>query len=88
MNVAEWILVAFLSTALLVFLILAIVLVVKLIDVTREVKKIVVKGQDIADKADDIAGNMRDMSSVGGLVKTFVNKYTKSKDNKKSQDKS
>lgn len=85
MNTAEWILVMFLSTALLVFLILAIVLTIKLIRVTEEVKKIVIKGQDIADKADDIVDNVRDMSSVGGLVKTLVNKYTKSKDNKKGQ---
>jgi cell division protein FtsL len=84
MNVAEWILVMFLSVALLVFLILAIVLTIKLIRVTEEVKKIVIKGQDIADKADDIVGNVKDMTSVGGLVKTLVNKYTKTKDNKKS----
>ena len=84
MNTAEWILVVFLSTALLVFLILAIVLTVKLIGITKEVKKIVIKGQDIADKADDIVGNVKDMTSIGGLVKTFVNKYTKSKGDKKS----
>jgi len=76
MNVAEWILVMFLSVALLVFLILAIVLIVKLIGVTKEVKKIVVTGQGIAE-------NVKDMTSVGGLVKTFVNKYTKSKGEKK-----
>ncbi len=84
LNVAEWILVGFLSIALLIFLIVSIVLVVKLIGITREVKKIVIKGQDIAQKADDIAGNVRDMSTVGGLVKTLVNKYTDSKDRKKS----
>ena len=83
MNTAEWILVMFLATALLIFLILAIVLIVKLMGVTREVKKIVIKGQDIADKADDIVGNVKDMTSVGGLVKTLVNKYTKTKDGKK-----
>jgi len=88
MNTAEWILVMFLSTALLIFLILAIVLTIKLIRVTEEINKIVIKGQDIADKADDIVENVRDMSSVGGLVKTLVNKYTKTKESKKSQDKS
>ena len=85
MDIAEWILVMFLSTALLVFLILAIVLAAKLIGITREVKKIVIKGQDIADKADDIVENVKGMTSVGGLVKTLVNKYTKSKDGKKPQ---
>jgi biopolymer transport protein ExbB/TolQ len=85
MNTAEWILVMFLSVALLIFLILAIVLTVKLIGITKEVKKIVIKGQDIADKADDIVENVKGMTSVGGLVKTLVNKYTKTKDGKKPQ---
>ena len=84
MNLAEWILVVFLSVTLLIFLVVTIVLVVKLIDVTNEVKKIVIKGQDIADKTDDIVENVKDMSSVGGLVKTFVAKYTKAKGKKKS----
>ena len=72
MNTAEWILVIFLSVALLVFLILAIVLVAKLIGITKEVKKIVITGQGIAD-------NIKDMSSIGGIVKTFADKYTKGK---------
>jgi len=72
MNTAEWILVIFLSTFLLLFLILAVVLLAKLIGVTREVKKVVITGQDIAE-------NIKDMSSVGGIVKTFADKYTKNK---------
>ena len=83
MDTAAWILVIFLSTALLMFLIVSIVLIIKMIGVTKEVKKIVIKGQDIADKADDIVENVKDMSSIGGLVKTFVNKYNKDKGNKK-----
>ena len=83
MNTAEWILVMMLSVTLLIFLILAIVLVAKLIGLTREVKKIVISGQGIADKAEDIVENVKDMTSVGGLVKTFVNKYTKAKSGKK-----
>lgn len=85
MDVAEWILVIFLSTALLIFLVLAIILVVKLIGVTKEVKKIIITGQNIAEKADDIVDNVKDMTSVGGLVKTFVNKYTKAKGSNKKQ---
>ena len=87
MNTAEWILVAFLSTALLIFLILAIILIVKLIGITKEVNKIVITSQSIATKADDIVGNVQDMTSVGGIVKTIVNKYNseqnKDKCNKK-----
>lgn len=76
MNVAEWILVIFLSTALLIFLILGIVLLAKLIGVTKEVKKIVIKGQDIADSAGDVVDNVKGMTSIGGVVKTFAEKYT------------
>ena len=48
---------------------------VKLIKITKEANKIVVQGQGIAEKADDIADNVRDMTTVGGLVKHFVNTY-------------
>ncbi|MBO4855127.1 hypothetical protein J5500_01825 [Candidatus Saccharibacteria bacterium] len=61
---------------LFLFLLLFIILLVKLIGVTKEAKKIMIQGQDIAEKADDIAGNVRDMTTVGGLVKTFVEGYT------------
>ena len=39
MNVAEWIIVAILSMTLLLFLILGIVLIIKLLDLSKEVKK-------------------------------------------------
>lgn len=74
MNVAEWILVAFLSVALLCFLIVAIVLAIKLIHLANEAKKIVVTGQSIATKTDDIVDNVKGMTSVGGIVKTFANR--------------
>lgn len=72
MNVAEWILVAFLSVALLCFLIVAIVLAVKLIHLADEAKKIVITGQSIVTKTDDIVDNVKGMTSVGGIVKTFA----------------
>ena len=75
MNIAEWILVIFLSTALLVFLILGIVLLAKLISVTKEVKKIVLKGQDIASNANDVVTNVKGMTSIGGTMEMFVDKY-------------
>lgn len=73
MNVAEWILVGILSITLLTFLILAIILVVKLIHLADEAGKIVQTGQGIAAKADDIVDNVKGMTSVGGIVKTFAN---------------
>lgn len=84
MNTAEWILVAFLSVALLIFLILAIILVAKLIGITKDAKKILATGQGIAEKADDVVENVKDMTSIGGVVKTFVDQYSnfkKGKDN-------
>lgn len=79
MNVAEWILVVILSVTLLVFLILGIVLVVGLIGVTKEAKKVIVKSQDIADNANGIVSNVKGMTSIGGVVQTFVDKYVEPK---------
>lgn len=87
MNVAEWILVAFLSCALLTFLILGIILLIKLIQISNEAKKIVVKGQEIADQANDVVGNVKDMTSVGGLVKTFVKRYNSENNHKQTNTK-
>ena len=75
MNLAEWILVAILSLALLAFLVLGIVLLSKLISITKEAKKIIVKGQDIAENANGIVTNVKGMTSIGGVVQTFADKY-------------
>lgn len=75
MNVAEWILVAILSITLLIFLIVGIILVVKLIDISQEVKKVIVEGQDIAKNTNGIVSNVKGMTSIGGTVEMFVNKY-------------
>ena len=93
METPAWILVFILSGMLFLFLLLFIILLIKLIGITKEVKKIMIQGQGIAEKADDIAGNVRDMTTVGGLVKYFVDNYTgegarkkKSKKNKVAKD--
>lgn len=83
METSAWILVFILSFTLLLFLILAIVLTIKMISIANEVKKIVLTSQQIATKADNIVDNVKDMTSVGGLVKTLVNSYNKHKPNKK-----
>ncbi len=74
MNVAEWILVIMLSVALFVFLVAGIVLVIKLIQLAKEAERIIITGQGIAAKADDIVDNVKGMTSVGGIVKTFTNR--------------
>ena len=75
MNVAEWIIVAILSITLMVLLILAIVLIVKLIGLSKEVEKVVVEGQDIAKNANGIVSNVKGMTSIGGTMEMFVDKY-------------
>ncbi len=87
MNVAEWILVAFLSIALLIFIILGIIFLAKLINISKEVKKIVIKGQDIATNANDVVSNVKGMTSIGGVVKTFADKYTDPKYKKETKEK-
>ncbi len=76
MNTAEWILVVILSVSLFIFIVLGIALLIKLLKVTKEVNKIVVKGQDIARNANDVVTNIKGMTSLGGVVKTFADKYT------------
>ena len=75
MNVAEWIIVAILSMTLMVFLIVGIVLLVKLIGLSKEVEKVVVEGQDIARNTNGIVSNVKGMTSIGGTVEMFVDKY-------------
>lgn len=87
MNVAEWILVAILSITLLIFLIVGIVLLVRLIGISKEVEKVIVEGQDIAKNANGIVSNVKGMTSIGGTVQLFVDKYinSKLKDNSKEE---
>lgn len=87
MNAAEWILVAILSVTLLIFLVVGIVLIVKLIGLTKEAQKVVIKSQDIADSANGIVNNVKGMTSIGGTVEMFVDKYVNPKLKEKIKDK-
>ena len=86
MNTAEWILVAILSLTLFIFLILGIVLVVKLLGVSGEMKKVIIKGQDIADNANGVVSNVKGMTSIGGTVEMFVEKYINPKLKEKAKE--
>ena len=72
MNIAEWILVIMLAITLFIFLVAGIVLIIKLIHLANEAKKIVMTGQGIAAKADDIVDNVKGMTSVGGIVRLLL----------------
>ncbi len=80
MEIATWILVVILSITLFIFLIAGIVLAVKLIKLSEEAKKIVATGQQIATKTDDIVDNVKGMTSVGGIVKTFANRVVENQE--------
>ena len=75
MNIAEWILVAILSVTLFIFLVVGIILIVKLIGLTKDLGKVVEEGQDIAENANGIVSNVRGMTSIGGSVEMFVDNY-------------
>lgn len=75
MNVAEWIIVAILAITLMVFLVVGIVLMVKLLGVSDELKRVAMKGQDIAANANDVVTNVKGMTSIGGSVEMLVDKY-------------
>ena len=85
MNIAEWIIVAILSITLFIFLVAGIVLIIKLIDLSKEVKEVVIEGQDIAKNTNGIVSNVKGMTSIGGAMEMFVDKYItpKIKDKKK-----
>lgn len=59
MTDAETILVVFLSTALAVFLVLGIVLLAFLIDIAQRIRRITIKAEHLADKAEAAAEFMQ-----------------------------
>ena len=80
MELATWILVIMLALTLFIFLIAGIILIVKLIQLSEEAKKIIAAGQQIASKTDDIVDNVKGMTSVGGIVKTFANRVVENQE--------
>lgn len=99
MTTAEWIIMVILAVTLFVFLIVAIILGIKLIDLSKEIKKITIKGQNIADKTGDVVdnvgdvvadaggvvNNVKDLTSLGSLVKNFVRRQ-EVKNSQKKED--
>ena len=90
METSAWILIFMLSIMLLIFLIISIILLVKVIQLIKETRKIVDVGQGIVNKADDIVDNVKQVTSVSGIVKvvtdTIVSGFTASKKAKKKDD--
>lgn len=87
MNVAEWIIVAILSMTLMVFLIVGIVLLVKLIGLSKSLEQVVVEGKDVVRNANGVVSNVKGMTSIGGAVEMLVDKYVVPKLNNSGKDK-
>ncbi|MBQ3348418.1 hypothetical protein IJG90_02790 [Candidatus Saccharibacteria bacterium] len=79
MNVAEWILVAILGITLFIFLVIGIMLMLKLLELSDELKRVAIKGQYVADNANDVVTNVKGMTSIGGTVEMLVDKYVNPK---------
>ncbi len=75
MNVAEWILVVILSVTLFVFLVVGIIFFKRLIELVKKMGDVVDEGQDIAKNANGIVENIKGMTSIGGAIELFVEKY-------------
>lgn len=86
MSTVEWILVVMLSVALFIFLVAGIVLAIKLIHLAEDAKKVIETSQSIAVKADDIVDNVKGMTSVGGIVKTFANRVIEKQERKYAEE--
>lgn len=86
MNTAEWILVAILAATLFVFLVVGIVLLIKLIDLIKGIKGIVAEGEDVVKNTNGIVQNIKGMTSIGGTVEMFVDKYINPKLKEKKKE--
>lgn len=75
MDTAEWVLVVILSVALLTFLIVGIVLLCILINLSKEIRKVVLESQDIARNTKGIVTNIRGMTSIGGTMELFIDRF-------------
>jgi len=97
METPAWILVIILSITLAIFLIVGIVLLVKLIGLTKDVRSVVATGQKIADNVEDAtdnivdatdnivgaAANVKNMTTISGIVASVTDAYNQFKKGKK-----
>lgn len=75
MDIAAWILVVILSTTLLIFLIVGIMLMIKMLSMSDDIQRLISKSRDVADNANDVVANVRGMTAIGGTMEMLVDKY-------------
>lgn len=72
METALVILVIILSITLFLFLVCGIIFLIKLIRFIDLTKNVVKKGESVATQAEGVASNLREMTSVGGMMRHLV----------------
>ena len=86
MNTAEWIIMIILAATLFIFLLIGIIVLVKISKLIKETRRFIETGQEFADKASGVAGNLYEMTLVGGIsglakrIKKQYNKFKKSEE--------
>lgn len=91
-NTAEWIIVCILCATLFVFLICGIILLIKLIGLTKEAKKVAMTAQSIGQKVDSVADNVKNitfassLTGIANMIKSGYNAKKASKDNQKGNE--
>ena len=63
------------SITLLAFLITGIILLCVLISLSKEIRKVVIESQDIARNTNGIVTNIKGMTSIGGTMELFIDRY-------------
>lgn len=83
-NAAEW-LVIINSVVLALFLVLSIVLIIKLLSVIGDIKKLTKKADNVASSLESAAGNFNKFSPIGSLFGAFykARKNTKGEKNER-----
>ena len=91
LETSAWIIATILSVMLLVFLIIGVIVLIKLLQLLKETRKIVDVSQGIVEKADGIVDNVKQASAVGSVVKimadAFVSGFSASKGKEKTSSK-
>lgn len=88
MENAQEILVVFLSTALAIFLLLSIILLVIIIKIANHVKSIIEKAETVADRAEDIADFFSKAATplaIGKIIASVKDAFT-SRSNKRKRE--
>ncbi len=89
MNTAEWVIAGILAFALLIFLILGIIVLVKVLKLVRQVEEMVGTAQEIANNASQVVSNVAKVTytaNLANLVRLLAEHYKARKNTKGEQN--